>query len=52
MKKKDLKVLFQLSYLGKNEIGKLFVNGFSEKGWGNNAGEIDNKRNIYKILFK
>jgi hypothetical protein len=43
--KKDLKVLFQLSYFGKNEIGKLFVNGFSEKGWGNNAGEIDNERN-------
>lgn len=43
--KKDLKILFQLSYLGKNEIGKLFVNGFSEKGWGNNAGEIDNERN-------
>ncbi|NVK73134.1 MAG: hypothetical protein HWE24_06605 [Oceanospirillaceae bacterium] len=43
--KKDLNVLFQLSYLGKNEIGKLFVNGFSKKGWGNNAGEIDNERN-------
>ena len=34
--KKDLEVLFQLSYLGKNEIGKLFVNGFNEKGWGKN----------------
>ncbi|MEX1000511.1 MAG: hypothetical protein WDZ35_00200 [Crocinitomicaceae bacterium] len=43
--KKDLKVLFQLSYLGKNEIGKLFVNGFNEKGWGKNAGEMDNERN-------
>ena len=42
---KDLKVLFQLSYLYKGEIGKLFVNGFSEKGFGNNAGEIDNERN-------
>ncbi|WP_282042685.1 hypothetical protein [Winogradskyella flava] len=42
---KDLKVLFQLSYLYKGEIGKLFVNGFSKKGWENNTGEIDNKKN-------
>ncbi|MDX1628968.1 MAG: hypothetical protein R3345_09740 [Fulvivirga sp.] len=43
--KNDLKVLFQLTYLGKDEIGKLFVNGFSEKGWGDNAGEIIDENN-------
>lgn len=43
--KKDLKVLFQISYLGKNEIGRLFVNGLSKKGWGINAGEIDSEIN-------
>lgn len=42
---KHLKVLFQLSYLFDGEIGKLFVNGFNKKGWGNNAGEVENKRN-------
>ncbi len=45
---KSLKVKFQLSYFGKYEIGKLFVNGFIEKGWerwGKNAGEIENARN-------
>jgi hypothetical protein len=42
---KDLKVLFQISYLYKGEIGKLFVNGFNEKGFGPNAGEILNNNN-------
>jgi len=42
---KDLKVLFQLSYLYKGKIGKLFVNGFNEKGYGPNTGEIENKKN-------
>jgi len=32
-REKRLKVLFQISYLNKSEIGNLFVNGFNEKGW-------------------
>ncbi len=42
---KRLQVLFQVSYLYKGEIGKLFVNGFYEKWQGSNAGEKINERN-------
>lgn len=38
-------MLFQLSYIGTDEKGKLFVNGFSEKGWGENEGKIENEKN-------
>jgi len=38
---KELKVLFQLSYL--DEIGKLFVNGFNEKGWGKSWQKVKMK---------
>lgn len=44
-RQKNLKILFQISYLNKGETGKLFVNGFNEKGFGTNAGEIENERN-------
>lgn len=41
----DLKVLFQISYAYKGEIGKLFVNGFSKKGFGprQRKGKVVNK---------
>jgi hypothetical protein len=42
---KNLKVLFQISYAYKGEIGKLFVNGFNEKGFGPHKGEVENDKN-------
>ena len=42
---KTLIVLFQISYLYKDEIGKLFVNGFNENGFGPNEGETENNKN-------